>query len=210
MKNDLSLVYSDLKREDTLSLVKSRIESGDDPAQILEDIRQGMFRIMERYEGREYSQVEVGEGIEIYREVDELLEPVLPKDKRHYIGKIVIGEAHGDIHEMGRKLVAGLLETIGFEVFDLGADVPPEKFVEALQKTGATIMCMAAIVTNGLRSMKKTIDAVHEAGLYPKVVIGGGLVVESLRKESGADAQVRDMVVGARVCLSYVEGGKND
>ena len=204
MKDKLADAFINLKRDDVLSLVKSQTQGGGDPSQILEELRQGMLTIMERYERREYPLTSVAEAIEIYKEVSQSLEPSLPLERRKFVGKVVIGTAQGDIHESGKNLFASMLVSVGFEVFDLGADVPPEKCVETLKRTGASVLCLSGIVTNGLEGMKKTVDAVRRAGLKTKVLIGGGVTTPGLKNFVGADAQTRDLVEGARICLSYV------
>jgi 5-methyltetrahydrofolate--homocysteine methyltransferase len=208
VKEDLSLLYADLERDKVIGLVKQRLADGDSAATMLQELREGMLTIFERYEARDYSQVSVYEGTEIYKEVKKMLAPSLSRDDYRYVGKVVAGQAFNDIHDKGITLLSDTLESVGFEVFNLGASVPPEKFVEVMKETGAEILCIGATVTNGVHSIKTTVDAVHAAGLHPKIMVGGGATVESLADYVGADAQAQDMVVGARKCLSYVAGGR--
>lgn len=205
MKDNIVDAYTNLKKDIVLKLASNPTQGG--ASKVLEGMRQGMLNVMERYEKREYALSEVVEAIEIYKEVSKALEPSLPKDRLKFVGKAVVGTAHGDVHESGKNLFAGMLTSVGFEVFDLGANVPPEKCVEALKQTDAPILCLSGIVSNGLDGMKRTVDAIRKAGLKTKVVIGGGVTTEGLKKFVGADEQTRDMVKGARICLSYIKGG---
>ena len=163
MKENLVDAFTDLKRDDVMNIVKSKTQSGGKSSRVLNKLRQGMLNIMERYESREYPLTCVVEAIDIYNEVSKTLESLFLQVQPEYIGKVVIGTAQGDVHESGKNLFASMLVSVGFEVFDLGADVPPEKCVETLKRTNAPVICLSGIVTNGLEGMKKTVDAIRQA-----------------------------------------------
>lgn len=119
----------------------------------------------------------------------ELLRPLLAEQGAEPVARVAIGTVKGDLHDIGKNLVASMLEGGGFEVHDLGADVGPEKFVEAILEKGATIICLSALLTVTMPSMKKTIEALQKAGVRDKVKIfvGGAPVTRQFAEEIGAD-----------------------
>jgi 5-methyltetrahydrofolate--homocysteine methyltransferase len=118
-----------------------------------------------------------------------ILKPHLKNAEVVSAGKVAIGTVKGDLHDIGKNLVAMMLEGAGFEIIDLGTDVPPEKFVEAVREQGAQIVAMSALLTTTMSSMKNTIDALNTAGLRGqiKVMIGGAPVTQSYADQIGAD-----------------------
>lgn len=119
----------------------------------------------------------------------ELLRPLLVAQGIEPVARVAIGTVKGDLHDIGKNLVASMLEGGGFEVFDLGADVSPERFIEAIEQRGATIVCLSALLTVTMPSMRKTIDALREAGVRDrvKVFVGGAPVTRQFAEEIGAD-----------------------
>jgi corrinoid protein of di/trimethylamine methyltransferase len=118
-----------------------------------------------------------------------LLRPLLAAQGTEPVARVAIGTVKGDLHDIGKNLVASMLEGGGFEVFDLGADVAPERFIEAIEEKGATIVCLSALLTVTMPSMRKTIDALKEAGVREKVkvFVGGAPVTRQFAEEIGAD-----------------------
>ncbi|HOB20046.1 MAG TPA: cobalamin-dependent protein, partial [Candidatus Atribacteria bacterium] len=110
------------------------------------------------------------------------------------LGKVVIGTVKGDLHDIGKNLVAMMLEGAGFEVIDLGIDVAPEKFIEAVKNTNADIVAMSALLTTTMPGMKDTIEAFKAAGLRDsvKIMVGGAPVTQSFAEEIGADGYAPD------------------
>jgi methanogenic corrinoid protein MtbC1 len=205
MERDLRAEFADLNTDVALQLINSKIQGGDDPLNILQECQQGMRTIMERYESMQYSLDSVVASFDLFRSAKATLKPLLPKDVHRSIGKVVIGTVQYDIHSIGKDLAAELLELIGFEVFNLGVDVPPKEFVDELERTGAPILGLSGLVSSCFDSMKETVMAVRKAGLKPKIVIGGGITDESLRKYVEADAHTQNMVEGARICLGFAK-----
>ena len=123
-----------------------------------------------------------------------LLQPYLKNSEVVSAGKIVVGTVKGDLHDIGKNLVAMMLEGAGFEIIDLGTDVPPEKFVEAVRNQGAQIVAMSALLTTTMPSIKNTIDALTTAGLrgQVKVMIGGAPVTQNYADQIGADGFAPD------------------
>jgi corrinoid protein of di/trimethylamine methyltransferase len=118
-----------------------------------------------------------------------LLRPLLSARGSEPVGRVVIGTVKGDLHDIGKNLVASMLEGGGFEVVDLGADVSPQKFIEAVQSSGANLVCLSALLTVTMGSMKTTIDALKEAGVRDrvKVLVGGAPVTQQFADDIGAD-----------------------
>jgi 5-methyltetrahydrofolate--homocysteine methyltransferase len=118
-----------------------------------------------------------------------LLKPHLKNAEVESAGKVAVGTVKGDLHDIGKNLVAMMLEGAGFEIIDLGTDVPPEKFVAAVRDQGAQILAMSALLTTTMPSMKNTIDALNTAGLRGKVkvMIGGAPITQSYADQIGAD-----------------------
>jgi 5-methyltetrahydrofolate--homocysteine methyltransferase len=122
----------------------------------------------------------------------EVLEPELAKAGVEPIGKLVIGTVQGDLHDIGKNLVAMMLKGAGFEVIDLGVDVPPEKFIEGVKSSNAHVIGMSALLTTTMPGMEKTIKALQEAGVTAKVMVGGAPVTESFAEKIGAQGFAPD------------------
>jgi 5-methyltetrahydrofolate--homocysteine methyltransferase len=207
VKTDLSTALGDLKEEEALKILEERMNSGEDPLKILEDVRRGMGIVGNRFANNEYFMSDLLYAGEILGTVTEKLRPKLTaaKDIKR-LGKIVIGSVAGDIHDVGKNLVIFMLEANGFEVHDLGVDVPPEKFVGEIKKTGATIVALSGFLALAFDSMKETIQAIKDAGLRDKVkvMIGGGQITEDVRKYTGADAYGKDAMAGVALAKKWV------
>lgn len=124
----------------------------------------------------------------------EILKPLLAKSGFKPKGKIVLGTVKGDLHDIGKNIVAMMLEGAGFEVIDLGCDVAPEKFIDTLKAEKAEILAMSCLLTTTMISMKNTMDALKEAGLMGKikVMIGGAPITEEFARKIGADFRGKD------------------
>lgn len=129
-----------------------------------------------------------------------LLKPKLVEADIKPLGKIVIGTVQGDLHDIGKNLVVMMLEGVGFEIIDLGADVSPEKFVEAVKEHSAEFLAMSALLTTTMMVMKTSVEALEEAGVRDKVkvMIGGAPVTQKFADEIGADIYAPDGSSGAR------------
>ena len=136
----------------------------------------------------------------------EILKPLLVTADVKPAGKVVIGTVKGDLHDIGKNLVAIMMEGAGFEIHDLGTDVPPEKFVEAVNSYQPNIICMSALLTTTMTSMGVTVEALRQAGLREKVkiMIGGAPITDTYARQIGADGYAPDASSAARLALSYV------
>jgi corrinoid protein of di/trimethylamine methyltransferase len=124
----------------------------------------------------------------------ELIRPLLAARGQQPSGRVIIGTVKGDLHDIGKNIVASMLEGGGFEVTDLGADVAPEKFVEAIQRSNANLVCLSALLTVTMPSMRTTIDALQQAGVRErvKVLVGGAPVTRQFAQQIGADGYSED------------------
>ncbi|WP_027717947.1 cobalamin B12-binding domain-containing protein [Desulfovirgula thermocuniculi] len=192
--SDLAQLVADLQEDKVLSEVKARLEAGEDPLAIIEEARRGMQVVGERFEQKEYFVSDLVMSAAIFAQITELIGPHLKKEAAGGKGKVVIGTVKGDIHDIGKNIVIAMLQCHGYEVIDLGVDVSPERFVEAVKESGARIVGMSALLSAVFPSIKETVEAFAAAGLRDKVkiMIGGAPVDEKVREYAGADAVGRD------------------
>ena len=205
--SDLITALADLKEEEALKIVEEKLNAGEDPLKILEDVRLGMEIVGNRFAKNEYFISDLLYAGEILRVVTEKVKPKLAIAKEaKLLGKVIIGSVAGDIHDIGKNIVVFMLEVNGFEVHDLGVDVPPEKFVEKIKETGATIVGLSGFLALAFDAMKETIQAIKDAGLRDKVkvMIGGGQITEEIRKYTGADAYGKDAMAGVSLAKKWV------
>jgi 5-methyltetrahydrofolate--homocysteine methyltransferase len=206
MAKDLVKTLADLKEQEVIKIVEERLKAKEDPARILEDARKGMEMVGKRFASGEYFIPDLVYSGEILKSVTELVKPKLTKaTESKKLGKIVFGTVAGDIHDIGKDIVVFMLDVNGFEVHDLGVDVPAQKFVEKIKETGASIVGLSGFLTLAFDSMKQTVDAMNGAGLRDKVkvMIGGGQITEEVRKYTGADAYGKDAVEGVTLAKKW-------
>ena len=149
-----------------------------------------MDEVGRRFECSEYFVPELLLSARAMKNALELIRPLLAASGAQPVGRVVIGTVKGDLHDIGKNLVSSMLEGSGFEVRDLGTDVAPEKFVQAVQETNAHVLCLSALLTVTMPSMKTTITALENAGLRQqvKVLVGGAPVTSQYAQQIGADA----------------------
>ena len=204
---DLVNALADLKEEEALKLVKEMLDAGEDPFKIMEYIRRGMEIVGNRFANSEYFISDLIYAGEILKAITALIKPKLAKGaEAKKLGKIIIGTVAGDIHDIGKDIVVFMLEVNGFEVYDLGVDVPPEKFVEKIKETGAPVVGLSGFLTIAFDSMKQTVEAIKKAGLRDKVkiMIGGGQITEEVRRYVGADAYGKDAMEAVALAKKWM------
>lgn len=210
MADDLVKALVDLEEKEVLGIVEQRLSAGENPLKILDDSRYAMEIVGKRFEAGEYFISELVYSGEILREITEMVKPKLTEAAQvKRLGKFVIGTVAGDIHDIGKNIVAFLLDVNGFEVYDLGIDVPAQKFVETIEETKADIVGLSGFLTLAFDSMKETVGAITAAGLRDKVkiMIGGGQIDDEVRKYAGADAYRPDAMAAVSLAKEWV-GGK--
>jgi 5-methyltetrahydrofolate--homocysteine methyltransferase len=191
MAGDLVNLLADLKEQEALALVRERIDRGEDPMAVLDDARAAMEVVGRRFEENTYFIPDLVYSGEILKTISEIIKPLLVKEKEEAdkLGKVLIGTVAGDIHDIGKNIVAFLLEVNGFDVRDIGVDVPAAKFVEAIKEFEPDVVGLSCLLTVAFDAMKDTITAIRDAGLRDrvKIMIGGGVVDENLVPYVGAD-----------------------
>ena len=210
MAGDLVNLLADLKEQEALKVVKERLNKGEDALKILEDARKGMEIVGKRFAESQYFIPDLVYSGEILNAVSELVKPKLTKAAgTKKLGKVVFGTVAGDIHDIGKDIVVFMLDVNGFEVYDLGVDVPVQKFVDKIKETGAPVVGLSGFLTLAFDSMKQTIEAIKSAGLRDKVkvMIGGGQITEEVRKYAGADAFGKDAMAGVSLAQKWIGAG---
>jgi corrinoid protein of di/trimethylamine methyltransferase len=202
-----SLVNLDMDK--TIDFVKKAIELGFKPMDIINVLADGMRVVGDRYERGEYFVSDLIVASEIFKEVMSILEPLIVREKEGLrpFGRVVIGTVEGDVHDIGKNLVITMLRANGFEVIDLGVDVPPQKFVEAVKQYKPDIVGMSALLTSTMINMKRVIEALEKEGLRNsvKIIVGGAPITEKFAREIGADAYGENAVIAVNICKKLVE-----
>jgi len=177
-----------------IRLVQTALAEGAKPAEILNrGLIEGMNVVGERMENGDIFIPEVLLSARCMTAAVNILKPLLGAGEVGLAGKIVIGTVKGDLHDIGKSLVRLMLESVGFEIVDLGVDVTPEKFVQAVKEKNANLVPMSALLTTTKPIMKLTIEAIKESGLRDrvKVMVGGAPVTSKFAKDIGADGYAR-------------------
>jgi methanogenic corrinoid protein MtbC1 len=200
-------MMADLMEDETLALVKELIQKGADPMDILGDARSAMEVVGRRFETGEYFIPDLMMAGEILKGISEMARPFLesdnPSSKR---GKVLIGTVAGDIHDIGKDIVTFMLDVSGYDVLDIGIDVPVQVFVEKIKEFQPSVVGLSGFLTLAFESMKKTIETLEEAGLRHnvKVMIGGGQIDDEVRKYVKADAYGKDAVAAVNLCKQWI------
>ncbi|MHC4916483.1 MAG: corrinoid protein [Planctomycetota bacterium] len=180
------------KAKDVEALVKEAVDGGTPPGDILDKgLIAGMSVIGGKFKKNEVYVPEVLIAARAMNAGMKILEPVLAESGVKPLGTVAVGTVKNDLHDIGKNLVCMMLKGAGFEVMDLGIDVPPDKFVEAV-KGGSQVVGLSALLTTTMPQMKTVIDALKEAGVDAKVMIGGAPVTQAYAEEIGADGYAPD------------------
>jgi methanogenic corrinoid protein MtbC1 len=207
MAKELVSTLADLKEKEALKIVEDRLGAGEDPLKILDDARRAMEVVGNRFADGKYFIPDLVYSGEILQVITDRVRPKLTgvvEVKR--VGKVIVGTVAGDIHDIGKNIVVFMLDVNGFEVYDLGVDVPAEKFVEKIKESGAPIVGLSGFLTLAYDSMKHTVEAIKDAGLRDKVkvMVGGGQITEEVKKYTGADAYGKDAMAGVSLAKKWV------
>ncbi len=177
-------------RDLAVNATTAAVEAGVDPQEIVSKYMiPAMDEVGKRFECNEYFVPELLIAARAMKSSLEIVKPLLVEAGAQAAGRVAIGTVKGDLHDIGKNLVAAMLEGGGFDIIDLGVDVSPERFVQAVSDKGANVVCLSALLTTTMPSMKTTIDALTEAGVRDKVkvLIGGAPVTQQYADEIGAD-----------------------
>jgi methanogenic corrinoid protein MtbC1 len=203
--NALVEAITEMREEDAVRLAQEELKSGTPPAEVLDHCREAMAIIGQRFEAGDCFVPELILAGEILRQISDVVKPHLTQaaDVKK-IGTIVIGTVEGDIHDIGKSIVAFMLDVNGFEVKDLGVDVPAAKFVEAVKDFQPQVVGLSGFLTLAYEPMKNTIKALRDAGFAGKVMIGGGEMDEQVRQYTNADAYGKDAVAAVSLARQWV------
>ncbi|OGN88237.1 MAG: hypothetical protein A2158_03805 [Chloroflexi bacterium RBG_13_46_14] len=207
MSEQLTNAVAELKEDKAIQMVKDMIAKGEDANMIFDSARKGMEVVGKRFADGEYFLPELIYSGEIFKIISEIVKPVMTAESGgEKLGKVIVGTVAGDIHDIGKDIVVFMLDISGFEVYDLGVDVPVQAFVDKIKETGAAIVALSGFLTLAFDSMKNTVDAIKAAGLRSKVkiMVGGGQIDEEIKKYAGADAYGRDAMTAVALAKEWI------
>jgi 5-methyltetrahydrofolate--homocysteine methyltransferase len=209
MNDKLVHLMADLKEKETVALVKELVKEGTNPAEILNATRSAMEIVGERFEKQDYFIPDLVMAGEIMKGISEIIKPLFKKGELSTKkGKVLIGTVAGDIHDIGKDIVTFMLDVSGYDVLDLGIDVPVSTFVEKTREFQPQVVGLSGFLTLAFDSMKKTVEALEKTGLrdHVKVMIGGGQIDDEVRKYVRADAFGKDAVAAVHLCREWIGG----
>ena len=208
VSKSLSEAIVDMREEEALKIANELLSSGTDPLAILEAGREAMTIIGQRFQEGECFIPELILAGEMLSQISAKIKPHLQTQvgAQKKLGRVVIGTVQGDIHNIGKDIVAFMLDINGFGVEDLGVDVPPAKFVEAVKELQPQVVGLSGFLTLAYDPMKNTVQALKDTGLHEntKIMIGGGQIDEQIREYTGADAYGKDAMAAVNLAKSWV------
>jgi corrinoid protein of di/trimethylamine methyltransferase len=209
MHQKLAKAVIDGEPEDAVALANQALEAGLDPlACITEGLTVGIEKVGELFASGEYYLPELIIGADAMKGALDILEPMLLDDqKREVVGRVVLGTVEGDLHEIGKTLVATMLTANGFQVIDIGVDKKSDEFIKAIKENEADIVGASALLTTTMQQQKNLIEALEAAGLRNnvKVMVGGAPVTESYANEIGADGYAEDAISSVDLAFRLID-----
>jgi methanogenic corrinoid protein MtbC1 len=200
---------ADMKEDEALALAKAMLDGGEDPLRVLELCRNAMETVGKRFQDGEYFLPELILAGEMLESIGLMAKPLIQKGgaaaaKKH--GRVLIGTVHGDLHDIGKNIVTFMLDINGYEVKDIGIDVPVERFLEEIRSFQPSVVGLSGFLTLAFESMKETIEAIAKAGMRDKmkIMIGGGQVDETVCKYTGADAYGNNAMAAVSLCRGWI------
>jgi 5-methyltetrahydrofolate--homocysteine methyltransferase len=211
IENEKQLVeaISEMREEEAFALAKAMLDRGEDPIRVLELCREAMDIVGKRFEQQEYFLPELVLAGEMLENIGAIAKPLIHEKsggEAKKLGRVLIGTVHGDLHDIGKNIVTFMLDINGFEVKDIGIDVPVAKFVEEIREFKPSVVGLSGFLTLAFDSMKETVQAIEVAGLRKemKIMIGGGQVDEAVRTYTGADAYGSNAVAAVTLCRQWM------
>jgi len=208
MSKKLIDAITEMREEDALKITQDLLDEGTEPAEVLGACRKALDVIGQRFEEGAYFLPELMLAGEMMTQITDIIKPKMaemPEIERH--GKVLIGTVEGDIHDIGKNIVSFMLDVNGFEVLDLGVDVPPQKYVDAIQDFQPQVVGLSGFLTLAFDAMKDTVAVIESAGLRDKVkiMIGGGQGNEEIKEYAGADGFGKDAMAGVSLTKKWVD-----
>ena len=206
--NPLVEAIVDMRETDAVRMATEMLDQGTSPLEVLDACHEAMAAVGQRFEEGTYFLPELLLAGEMLSQISDKVKPYLQAQAsaEKKLGRVVIGTVKGDIHDIGKNIVTFLLDANGFEVRDLGVDVSPNKFVEAIRDLQPQVVGLSGFLTLAFDAMKETVEAIKAAGLRDgvKIMIGGGQVNDQVQEYTGADAYGRDAVAGVSLTKKWV------
>ena len=193
------------------ALVQQAVDEGMNPKQILDEgLLSGMMVVGEKFKNNEVFVPEVLVAARAMNAGLSILEPLLTEMGNEPVGRAVIGTVKGDLHDIGKNLVAMMLKGAGFDVIDLGSDVEPAAFADKAEEVGADVICLSALLTTTMQNMNAVIDELKNRGIREKyiVMVGGAPVTDKFCAQIGADYYTPDAPTAAETAKKAVEAKK--
>jgi methanogenic corrinoid protein MtbC1 len=210
MKEQLVNAIADMKEDEALKLAQDMLDASEDPQTVLDAGKEAMSIVGDRYECGDYFLPELIIAGDMLKAIGELVKPKLHAQATQSkpLGKVVLGTVAGDIHDLGKDVVGFMLDVSNFEVHDLGVDVSPEKFIQAIQEVKPEVVGLSGFLTLAFDQMRVTIEAIKEAGLRDsvKIMIGGAIMDDSAAQYIGADAYGPDATAAVKLAKSWIGG----
>jgi len=210
MARELCTAIVALARDEVAETVGRRLERGDAPLEILDECREGMAAVGERFQTGEYYLAELLLSAEIFKAAVARIEPHLPSTRSEKpAGSVVLATMRGDIHDLGKNILATLLRAHAFEVHDLGVNVEPAVLLAKVEEVRPDFVGFSALITTSFQSMKEARQLIDEAGLRGslELLIGGGVTTPEVMEWVGADFQTLDAASGVAYCVEKMGGG---
>ncbi len=198
-----------MQEEEAISVTNELIEGGEDPGKILDACREAVGVVGKRFEEGTYFLPELIMAGEMLSQISTIVKPKLQgAQESKKAGKVLIGTVEGDIHDIGKDIVTFMLDVNGYDVLDLGIDIPPAKFVEAIKDFQPEVVGLSGFLTLAFDSMVETVKAIKDAGLRDqvKIMIGGGQIDDVIKEYTGADAYGLDAIAAVNLAKGWIEG----
>jgi len=207
---DLVNALVEMREDDALALTRKRLDEGEDPMRIFDAYKEALGIVGKRFEEGTYFVPELIMAGEMMKTASDLIKPLITAQQGAQsakVGKFLLGTVEGDIHDIGKDIVHMLLDINGFEVRDLGVDVPARRFWDEYKEFQPDVIGMSGLLTLAYEAMKQVVDGLKDMGVRDKVkvIIGGGQVDEHAGKYVEADAWVTDAVTGVKHALAWVQ-----
>lgn len=207
MAKDLAKALGDLQEDEAIAITQEKLDANEDAMAILAEAGKGMDTVGIRFSKGEYFIPDLVYSGEILRRINEMVKPKLTAGtSQKKEGKVIIATVAGDIHDIGKDILVFMLDVAGFEVFDMGVDVPIQQIVDKVKETGATVLGLSGFLTLAYDAMKETIEALKAAGLRDKlkIMIGGGQITSDIVKYTGADAYGKTAIEGVDLAKKWL------
>lgn len=204
----LSAALAELDEPKALELVDEIVaDSPETAGEAVDAIQAGMDEVGRRYQDGDYFLAEMIFAAEVVRQAMPRLTAVMATGDRKSLGRVVMGTVKGDLHDIGKNLVSVMMTAAGFDIVDLGIDVTPERFVQAIKEQQPQIVGLSGLLTLSVDAMVDTVQAIQEAGLRDqvKVIIGGNPVTEHIHGVVGSDAWTNNAAEGLAICQRWAE-----